>query len=217
MTVPRRVLVVRHGESAANATGVWQGHLDSPLNERGEAQAAAAAAALADRGIQAVVSSDLQRASRTGEIIAEAAGVPCSTDERLREIHAGRWQGMSGVDVREQFPEEMAMLARGEDFARGIDGESVSQVAVRVRACVDELLERIDPGGTLLVSTHGVSSRALAASLLDLEQMHAWRMLGGLGNCHWGQLGQGSAGWRLLAWNEHAPRMQGLGTGWAMA
>ena len=54
----RRVIVWRHGETAHNAGGVYQGHLDTVLSERGQEQAALAARALAAREPVRLVSSD---------------------------------------------------------------------------------------------------------------------------------------------------------------
>jgi probable phosphoglycerate mutase len=58
---PVRILLVRHGETVYNVEGRWQGQSDSPLTERGRAQARELARALADEPITAVYSSDLPR------------------------------------------------------------------------------------------------------------------------------------------------------------
>ena len=56
-------------------------------------------------------------------------------------------------------------------------------------------------GACAVVSTHGVPRKAVAAWMLDLDLEVAWRVLAGLGNCHWGELHEGRAGWRLQTWN----------------
>ncbi|MBA2326593.1 MAG: histidine phosphatase family protein, partial [Actinobacteria bacterium] len=71
-----RLFLVRHGESTWNADGRWQGQADPPLSALGEEQACDAAARLAAGGFSRVVASDLQRARRTAEILAEALGLP---------------------------------------------------------------------------------------------------------------------------------------------
>ncbi|HEX8581069.1 MAG TPA: histidine phosphatase family protein, partial [Acidimicrobiales bacterium] len=79
-----RVLLVRHGQSVWNAEGRWQGQLDPPLSDVGAEQARAAAAHL--DGVVAVATSDLDRARRTAEILAEALGVgPAIVEPGLRE------------------------------------------------------------------------------------------------------------------------------------
>jgi broad specificity phosphatase PhoE len=201
---PRRLVVLRHGETTHNAAGIWQGQLDSPLSERGLAQAAAAARAVATFGPTRVVASDLSRARVTGETVARVDGIPLSTDERFREIHAGAWQGLTGEQVRAGYPEDMDRLLRGDDFKRGGHGESVADVAARCRAGVDALLADLDAGECAVIATHGVAGRALAADLVGLDQRTAWIALAGLGNCHWAELVEGRAGWRIQTWNQSA-------------
>ncbi|WP_035919242.1 histidine phosphatase family protein [Knoellia sinensis] len=201
---PRRLVVLRHGETTHNAAGIWQGQLDSPLSERGVGQAEAAARALASFAPVRVVASDLARARVTGETVARVDGIPVTTDERFREIHAGDWQGLTGDEVRASYPEDMDRLLRGEDFKRGGHGESVADVAARCRAGVEALLEDLGPGECAIIATHGVAGRALAADLVGMDQQTSWKALGGLGNCHWAELVEGRAGWRIQTWNQSA-------------
>ena len=205
MTGARRLLVLRHGETDHNASGVWQGQLDSALSARGREQAYGAAAALAAYAPVLVVASDLSRARDTGQVVAAAAGAPLETDERFREIHAGAWQGLTAAQVREDYPQDVDRLMRGEDFKRGGHGESVAEVAVRVAAGAADLLRRLDAGQTAVVATHGVAGRALVAELVGMPQSLAWTALAGLRNCRWAELVEVRSGWRLEAWNVGAP------------
>lgn len=212
---PRRLIVLRHGETTHNAAGIWQGQLDSPLSERGVAQAAAAARVLAALGPVRVVASDLERAAVTGQTVARVDGIPFSTDERFREIHAGAWQGLTGDEVREGYPEDVDKLLRGEDFRRGGHGESVADVAARCRAGVEAQLEELGAGESLIIATHSVAARALAADLVGIDQKTAWLALGGLGNCHWIELVEGRSGWRIQTWNARAEDASAHGDGLA--
>jgi len=197
----RTLIVWRHGETGHNAGGIWQGQLDIALSDKGREQARTAAAVLAAYSPSVILSSDLQRAADTARTLASRAGLPVRYDERLREIHAGQWQGLTAGDVAEQFPEAQAALAAGDDIRRGVDGETLGQVADRTRAAVDDLLADLGPGHLGVVTTHGVSGRAVVASLVGLDQHLAWQCLGGLRNCHWAELSEYAAGWRIAAWN----------------
>jgi len=197
----RTLIIWRHGETEHNAGGIWQGQLDTPLSDKGREQARSAAAALAAYGPSVIVSSDLQRAADTARTLASRVGLQVRYDERLREIHAGQWQGMTAGDVAEQFPEEQAALVAGEDIRRGVDGESLGEVAERTRAAVDEVLADVAPGDCAVITTHGVSGRAVVASLVGLEQHLAWQSIAGLHNCHWAELREFAGGWRIAAWN----------------
>jgi probable phosphoglycerate mutase len=197
----RRVLVWRHGETAHNAGGIYQGQLDSHLSERGRAQARAAAEVLAARGVTRLVSSDLARASDTADALAALTGLVVEHDPRLREIHVGRWQGLPHTEVVARFPDVVAALDRGEDAVRGETGERVADVQVRVRAVFDELVHRLRDDQTAVVATHGMASRALVADVLGLSYQQAWLSLVGLRNCHWAELVEHRTGWRLDTWN----------------
>jgi broad specificity phosphatase PhoE len=197
----RTLIVWRHGETDHNASGIWQGQLDTQLSDKGREQAHAAAAALASYRPSVIVSSDLQRAAETARTLASVLGLDVLYDDRLREIHAGLWQGMTAGDVAEQFPEEQAALLAGEDIQRGVHGESLGQVAKRIRDAVGEVLVDLAPGECAVIVTHGVSGRAIVASMVGLDQHTAWQSIAGLHNCHWAELGEYASTWRLVAWN----------------
>ena len=102
---PRTKLVlVRHGQTDANAAGRFQGQQDVPLNKAGRRQAHALAERLARMSVARVVSSDLDRAMTTAEAVAKACGVGVACDRRLREIDVGSWQGRSGAEVAAENP-----------------------------------------------------------------------------------------------------------------
>lgn len=197
----RHLVVLRHGITDHNAHGLWQGQLDIPLNETGLAQARTAARAIAAMKPVFVIGSDLARAHRTAEEVAASAGLELEVEPALREIHVGRWQGLTAGEVAEQFPQLWAAVSAGEDLARGESGETVAQVAERARPAVQAALERIGPGQTGVLVTHGVTARALTADLIGLDQSLAWRSYSGLVNCHWARLGERADGWRIDAWN----------------
>lgn len=98
-----RVLLLRHGQSEWNADGRWQGQADPALTELGRHQAMHASRAIG--AVDAIVASDLQRATETAVIIAGQHGVgPVLTDPDLRERHAGEWQGLTRADIEREWP-----------------------------------------------------------------------------------------------------------------
>lgn len=197
----RRLIVWRHGETAHNVGGLWQGQLDTELSPRGLEQARAAAQALAATGPDLIRTSDLLRAASTAAALEAATGLTASTDERLREIHVGAWQGLSQGDVAERFPDDYQALLRGEDVVRGGTGESEAHVRERTREAVEDLLDELAPGETAVLTTHGVTARTLVADLIGMPPEGPWRWLAGLRNCHWAELAEQRTGWRLVAWN----------------
>lgn len=201
----RRLLVVRHGLTASNAAGVWQGHMDVGLNDEGLRQAADVAKELQPYRPVTVFSSDLSRAADTARAIAEACACPLELDKRFREINAGEWQGLSAAEVEDRYPGVQAAVAGGEDLRRGETGETLADVAARVGAAAREVGTRLTAGELAVIVTHGVASRALVADLAGIDQRSAWVGLAGLGNCCWGELREHDGRWRLFAWNLTTP------------
>ncbi len=205
----RRLVVIRHGETLDNAAGIWQGLKDSELSPVGLAQADKAAPAVAAYQPEVVVASDLARARVTAERVGAAAGMPVRLDPRLREIDVGEWQGVTTAEVRNRDPELLAEMGRGADVRRGRTGETVAELATRVRAALDDVIVALSPGRVAVVVCHGVAARAGVASLVGLDQMQAQQVLWGLENCHWAVLAEASlvsgapvpARWRIDAWN----------------
>lgn len=205
----RRVIIWRHGETAQNAGGIYQGHLDTELSPTGEQQAAQAAQALAQRHPDRLLSSDLRRAASTAQALGRVSGLTPQSDPRWREIDVGQWQGMRHVDVVAAHPEVMAALDRGEDVVRGVHGESVADLQRRLRVAFDELVAGQGPEETVVIATHGLASRALVADVVGLSYQQAWLSLVGLRNCHWAELVEHRTGWRLEVWNAGADNVAG--------
>src|SRR4051794_29359718 len=93
------ILLVRHGETAWNREGRYQGRTDVPLSPAGETQVAGLAARLAQVPIAVAVSSPLSRARRTAEVVLRARGTQLELDAGLLEISHGAWEGQLSSDV----------------------------------------------------------------------------------------------------------------------
>ncbi len=211
----RRLILLRHGQTASNAEGRMQGQLDTDLTDLGRRQAAAAADALGDRDPVAILSSDLRRARDTADALAAVTGGTVETDVRLRETMLGDWQGRTHVEVDAYMPGARRRWRDAPEWAPP-GGEARVDVAARSYPLVTELMERLPEWGTserpVILVAHGGLIAALTARLLDLPVDH-WPVLGGLGNCSWVQLSaHGDATrWRLDVWNassEVAPEVQ---------
>ena len=190
-----RIILWRHGRTEWNAAGRGQGHLDIPMDDTGRKQALAAAPYVAALGPDAIVSSDLARATETAAAVAELTGMSVHTDPRLREMHLGVMQGLTREESRLQFPEAVAAFERGEPGA-GVQGEPGGAAMARALPVVLDVDAR-----RLLVISHGGTIRALLNALLDVPR-ERWRtMFGPLGNCRWSELCRRGAGWQLVTHN----------------
>jgi probable phosphoglycerate mutase len=171
---PTTLLLVRHGKTPL--TGLrYSGRGDPALTAEGEAQARAVAGRLAKAGeLAAVVSSPLRRAHATAAAIATAAGVEVAVDDGLVEADFGRWDGLTFAEVRQTWPaEHAAWLADSGQAPPG--GESVNQVARRVRKVRDRLLATY-PGRTVAVVSHVTPIKLLLCSALGAPTSALFRI-----------------------------------------
>jgi probable phosphoglycerate mutase len=163
-------LLVRHGESEANAGGFFAGQRDACLTELGRAQAERLAAALRDAPIHAVYSSDLARARDTVAPLARALGLDITESNLLRERDMGAFAGVSIDSVRDTHPDIWAgMLVRDPDVAPP-DGESHRELSARAARFLDGLAAR-HAGHTVVISSHGGLIQHLVRQLLGIEDL----------------------------------------------
>jgi broad specificity phosphatase PhoE len=155
--VPASVYLARHGQTAYNLEGRFQGQLPVPLDDTGRKQGGELAERATAYGFAALWTSPLQRARETAEIVAQRVGLAPVEDPRLMETDAGEWTDRSFEDVRAEAPELFsAFLAGDPDFAFP-GGESFAQQEVRVTAALDD----VERGGLpALVICHGMVIRA---------------------------------------------------------
>ena len=166
--------LIRHGESEANARHLFIGHTDMGLTEKGHLQAEKTAAFLESVPADVIYASDLSRAYQTAMHTASRRGIPAVSEAGLREIFAGEWEGKSFDDLPVLYPHDFAELWRCRiGDCRCTGGESVTELAERIKDTVDRLVKR-HIGQTLLLFTHATPIRALGTlwSGLPLSEMH---------------------------------------------
>lgn len=160
-----RLLLVRHGQSTGNSSGVIQGHLDFELSELGLQQARATAKRLADEQVDRIVSSPLRRAVDTAGLIAESLGLAVETDPALLEYNIGMIAGLTGAQVRERHPEVVEAYRRGErPVLPGEEGRDV--FLKRVSGALEVLRES---GQTVVAVAHGGVIGAFCYTALGLD------------------------------------------------
>lgn len=184
--MPATIFLVRHAQSEANRDGVFSGHDDPPLTDHGRAQAAALQRRLRDVDIARVWTSDLARAGETARLIVGQRSIPITTDERLREMNFGEWEGKAEDFLAEHFRANWDELMRPSADFRAPGGESLAEVRARMTAVYNDVVTSIPDGVALLVS-HGNAIGALLAALLGMPFENSWRLQlanGGLTRIH---------------------------------
>jgi probable phosphoglycerate mutase len=172
---PTRMVLVRHGSTDLSGLR-YSGRVDPELNDRGIDQARALARRLAAlRGDKpAVVSSPLKRTLATASAIADALDAEVSTDDGLLETDFGQWEGRTFAEVKQHWKAERKAW-RTDSSVAPPGGESVNQVARRVRAARDRLLAAY-PGRTVVVVSHVTPIKLLLCTALNAPSSSVFRM-----------------------------------------
>jgi 2,3-bisphosphoglycerate-dependent phosphoglycerate mutase len=196
-----RITFVRHGESIGNAQGRIQGQLDFELTDTGQRQAYALAAYWSEHGVHFdyAISSNLQRARQTAEILTRESHLPVELDAQWVERSFGSLEGTSLADIREKgVPEDLFHLYRSP----GGSGESLMDLYLRGIQAVQRLVAR--PPGSYLVITHGAILQMVLFSILGLTpQENFYQIRFHFGNTSVNELHYDSANnhWSILSIN----------------
>ncbi len=166
------LIFVRHGQSEGNLTHRFMGHHETPLTERGHRQAEATARYLETFPIDRIYSSDLARSMDTARPTAARHGLAIIPDRRFREIDAGEWEGHTYEELCETHAESYGKWIREIGYAHPEGGESVLELAARVREGVSELL-RENRDCTVAIFTHATPVRMMACEWFGLPYERA--------------------------------------------
>ena len=176
MTTTRAdLLLLRHGRTVANASGLLLGRADPPLDETGERQAAALAAEVCSGRfgpVVRIVSSPLARTRATAQAVADLVGLPVEVDERLVELDYGEFDGVALADL----PAETWAAWRADLSFRPPGGETLLELSDRVRELCDELLAPDRPAGVTVAVSHVSPIKAAAAWAMGVDDSVSWRM-----------------------------------------
>jgi broad specificity phosphatase PhoE len=175
--MPKRVYLIRHGETEGNATGRFSGSTDLPLSPRGMGQVRRLAELLPDHLLAPgsgtwCVASPLLRAQQTAEAVAGCRGLSVGTDADLREMDFGAWEGLTADEIDVQFPGALGQWLTPTDDTTFPEGESLGEFNQRIGRARDRILEQ--QAETVLVFAHGGVVRGLICALLGLGRESFW-------------------------------------------
>lgn len=163
------IYFVRHGQTDWNFAGRFQGQKDIPLNDQGREQARRNGRALKDHLPSLdlpFLASPMLRTSETMELLRGEMGLPptdYATDDRLKEIGFGRFEGLTAADIDEKHPDLTAQRDADKFGFAPPDGESYAMLTERVRG----VIEAVDQD--IVIVSHGGVSRAVRGILQNLS------------------------------------------------
>jgi probable phosphoglycerate mutase len=172
------LVLVRHGQSHANAAGLLVGRADSPLTELGRRQAAAISNTLASSGSSSgcIFTSPLRRAAETaqaiaGAVAAQGARVEVVVDDRFVELDYGELDGKAPS----MLPASFWNTWRSDSSFRPRGGETLLEVTERVSAALAEIVPQAADRDVVVVS-HVSPIKAAVAWALGTGPQLTWRL-----------------------------------------
>ena len=159
--------LVRHGQTEWNVLHKMQGWGNGELTEKGIADAKALAIRLEHTPIDKIYSSSSKRAIETAKIIDHNRGIPIVTDNNLREMNFGDWDGQLTADVKANYPKEHAIFWETPHLYDRNSGETFEHVRKRAIRALEHIIEE-NKEGTVLIVTHSIFLRVLMTYIKDI-------------------------------------------------
>lgn len=166
------IFLIRHPRTTWNDEGRYQGWLDAPLSNDGEVQLRAISSLFQEEEIAAVYSSPLSRALTLGSALSEETGAPLISDMRIAEIGLGEWQGLYKDQIRERFPDLLALWDSSPQRVHFPGGESLADVRSRATAWLADVLTAFPGPQNVVATTHSAVIQILTACALGLDLSH---------------------------------------------
>ena len=168
--------IMRHGRTDWNVRHKLQGRTDIPLNEEGRRMAEKAREEFRDVPLDICYSSPLVRARETAEIVLRGRGIPILTDDRLREMSFGEYEGMENTFSKPECPIN-ALFQKPEEYTRSVGGaETFDELFARtgefLREVIDPLMEQ---GKDVLIVGHGAMNLSIISQVRGLPIADFWK------------------------------------------
>lgn len=170
-----RLYLIRHGQVVNHHEFRYNGHFDVDITVIGILQMENIAAFLAAKSIAAVYSSDLQRAAKGAEIIGGTLGLRPIKIHAFRELHLGRWEGLTREEGAARFPEEADFRFRDLARARVKDGENLHDLKNRVMPALKDTLMK-HTGEHIALIAHGGVNRVVLCDAIGLPMENFFRI-----------------------------------------
>lgn len=169
------IYLVRHGETQWNTENRLQGWKNSPLTEKGIRNAKLLGKRLSNIEFRAVYSSPSERTIQTAKYICSGKNIPIITDENLKEISYGEWEGQTKAEIEKNFKKEYFHYWNAPHLYdhRPHKGEAINDLKKRVENVLNKILAENLSGNVLIVS-HAATIKAILLYTLNIPTEKMW-------------------------------------------
>lgn len=174
-----KLFIVRHGQTVWNIEKRLQGWTDSDLTELGVDNAVRLGKSLEKINFKRIISSPTGRANKTAEIIRQSSShsgtTSIETDERLREIGLGDWEGRKLAEIEELEPDLHHAFTSKPELFQASNGESFKDVHQRAASFLNRLVaDNGESDDNILVVSHTVTIKSMLTYLLGHSISELW-------------------------------------------
>ena len=166
-----RLILIRHGETLWNETRRFQGISDIDLSPKGLAQAQSLSESLRGENLAAIYTSPLSRARQTAERIARYHPCPVIVAEGLKELNQGQLEGLTGEDLRRDYPDFLKKWLQEPGAIRLPEGESLGDLQERSWTVIEKIIQE-HPADTVAVVAHSFVNRTILCRILEIPLNH---------------------------------------------
>lgn len=170
-----RLYLMRHGQVVNHHEFRYNGHFDVDITDAGVLQMERLSGFFSKERLSAVYSSDLQRAVKGAVIIGERLGLKPVKVRALRELHLGRWEGLTRDEAAERYPEEAWFSFKDLATGKLKEGESLEELKKRVMPAIDGIIGK-HAGGAVAVVAHGGVNRVILSDAMRLPLANFFRI-----------------------------------------
>lgn len=165
--------MARHGETKSNQKKVYYGWTDVPLTQNGVKQCEGLRDKLHPVNFDVVISSSLERALNSAEIIGDVNRNEIVVYDGLKELNFGKWEELHYKDIEEKYNDDWNSWTHDWENFCIPEGESFSELYKRVKKCLYEILEKYKDKTILLVCHQG-TLRIISTILLNMKVSDCW-------------------------------------------
>ena len=170
-----KIILIRHGKTSWNGSRRIQGHTNIELSPEGIAEAELLAANFPLPKIDAIYSSDLNRAYDTAEILAKKFNLPVLTLPELREVNFGDWEGKTLAEMEKIDPINFENFFRDPENLQIKNAESFLNVQERAMSAIKKIIA-VHQKGNIVVVAHGAINRVILCSILEIPLKKMWSL-----------------------------------------
>ena len=168
-----RIYLIRHGETEWNRTGRWQGTSDVLLSPAGIRQAQLWAEHAPFTDVDAIYSSDLSRAIKTAEILADRFSLPVIEERGFRETNFGDWEGGTLSELLAAFPDDFGKFFVEPDQVKPPNGEIFSECQARAMTALEQIVA-VNADKKIVIVSHGLVIRLILCAVLSMPIRKVW-------------------------------------------